>query len=103
MSDNDATPTSGKWALWTAIFGWLAPMGTYFVLHMQFQSDPIWGVAGPYLMVAFTLLAVLAQVAALFIAAIAWPAKSALWAVVVALALFAWNAALMAQGLRSLR
>ena len=103
MSDNDAPLPRGWWALWMAVFGWLAPMGVYFVLRLQFQNDVVWAQVGPYLLVSFTLLVVLAQVVALFMAAMAWPAKSALWTVLIAVALLLWNASLLVQGLRNVK
>ena len=103
MSRDDSAPLTGFWALGVAIFGWLAPMGVYFVLRMQLHQDAIWPTAGPYLLVAFGILAALAQVGALFMAAIAWPAKGARWTVVVALVLLAWNATLLVEAMKNLK
>ncbi len=103
MSRNDTETPNGLWALWVAVFGWIAPMGVYFVLRLIFQNDVVWTEVGPYLLVAFSVLAIFAEIAALFMAAIAWPAKSALWTVGIALLLMGWDAALLWQGYKNVR
>src|SRR6478672_7923854 len=100
MSRNDTKPPNGLWAMWVAIFGWIAPMGVYFALHWIYRNDTVWLQVGPYLLVAFSVLAIFAEIGALFMAAIAWPAKSTFWTVGVAVLLIAWNVTLLFQGLR---
>lgn len=102
MSRNDTKAPNGFWALWVSLFGWIAPMGVYFALHWAFRNDVVWVQVGPYLLVAFSVLAIFAQVAALFMAAIAWPARSAFWTVAIALLLMAWNASLLFHGLKNI-
>ena len=47
MSSNDAKAPNGLWAMWVAVFGWVAPMGVYYTLHWIFRSDPVWVQVGP--------------------------------------------------------
>lgn len=103
MSRNDTKAPNGVWALWVAIFGWIAPMGVYFTLLLIFRNDVVWLKVGPYLLVAFSVLAIFAEIGALFMAAIAWPARSTFWTVGVALLLMAWDAALLMQGYGNVR
>ena len=100
MSRNDTKAPNGLWAMWVAVFGWVAPMGVYYTLHWIFRKDPVWVQVGPYLLVAFSVLTIFAEISALFMAAIAWPAKSTFWTVGIALVLIVWNTVLLFQGLR---
>ena len=103
MSRNDSAPPHGYWAMFVAVFGWLAPMGVYYVLLWQFRADEVWTQVGPYLLMAFALLAVFAEVSALFMAAIAWPRKSAKGAIGIALVLLVLNSLMLMQGLREMQ
>ena len=103
MSRNDSAPPHGYWALMVAVFGWVAPMGVYYALLWAFRGDEVWLQAGPFLLTAFALLAVFAEVSALFMAAIAWPVKSAKAAIGVALVLLILNSVMLAQGLKQIQ
>lgn len=100
MSRNDTKPPNGWWAMWVAVFGWVAPMGVYYTLHWIFRNDPVWVQVGPYLLVAFSVLTIFSEICALFMAAIAWPAKITFWTVGIALILIGWNTTLLFHGLR---
>jgi hypothetical protein len=103
MSRNDTKPPGNFWALWVALFGWLAPMGVYYALRLQFGRDETWALVGPYLVVSFTVLAVFSQVAALFMAAMTWPKRGAMVAILIALALIALNGSMLVGGLRQMQ
>jgi hypothetical protein len=103
MSRNDSAPPHGYWALMVAVSGWLVPMAVYYLLLWMFRADEVWAQVGPYLLIAFALLSLFAEVSALFMAAIAWPAKSAKGAIAVALVLLILNSVMLAQGLRQIQ
>ena len=99
MSENVTNVPKGLWALLTSVVGWLIPMAVYYALSLIFGSEAVWPEARPYLLVSFSALAVFAQISAIFIAIIGWPARLAKVTIVVACLLLAWNGLLLVQAL----
>jgi hypothetical protein len=99
MNDNKKSAPKGLWALMTAVVGWLIPMAVYYMLMLIFGKDPVWAEVGPYLMISFAALAVFAQISAVFLGIIAWPARLAKVSIVAASLLLSWNALLLLQAL----
>ena len=99
MNDTEKKVPKGLWALLTAVVGSLVPMAVYYLLILIFGKDTVWADVGPYLLVSFAALAVFMQISAVFLGIIAWPARLAKVAIVVACLLLAWNALLLMQGL----